>query len=195
LVERLARLYGWSVQPEDLVFIPGVVTGLNMACHAFGKPGDGALVQTPVYGPFLTAPGNAGLERQVMALTYGPDGRYALDPDRMREAITPATRLFLLCNPHNPVGRVFERAELLAMAECCLAHDVIIVSDEIHCDFVYDGRHHVPIASLDPEAEPPADTAATIDDLDVDPRSERGIELALARQERHEAAEFCRGEE
>ncbi len=151
IVERLARLYGWQVRTGDLVFVPGVVTGLNMACHGLAQAGEGALVQTPVYGPFLSAPGNAGLQRQEMELTLGEDGRYALDMDRMRAAVTASTRLFILCNPHNPVGRMFRRDELEAMAELCLASGLTIVSDEIHCDFCYDGRPHVPIASLSPE--------------------------------------------
>ncbi|NLD43799.1 MAG: putative C-S lyase [Chloroflexi bacterium] len=150
IVARLADRYGWQVSPDDLVFIPGVVTGLNMACQSLAKPGEGVLVQTPVYGPFLSAPANAGLRRDEMELTVGPDGRYAVDVARMRAAILPTTRLFILCNPHNPVGRVFRRDELAAMAEACVERDVTIVSDEIHCDFCFDGHQHVPIASLSP---------------------------------------------
>jgi cystathionine beta-lyase len=151
VVERLARLYGWEVEPEDLVFLPGVVTGINMACHALGRPGEAALIQTPVYYPFLSAPGNAGLALQQMELTRCQDGRYAIDYDVFEHSITPQTRLFILCNPHNPVGRVFEQAELMRMAEICLEKGVVICSDEIHCDLVFSGYRHIPIASLDPE--------------------------------------------
>lgn len=150
IVARLADRYGWQVSPDDLVFMPGVVTGLNMACQSLAKPGEGVLVQTPVYGPFLSAPANAGLRRDEMELTVGPDGRYTVDVARLRAAILPTTRLFILCNPHNPVGRVFRRDELTAMAQACVERDVIIVSDEIHCDFCFDGHQHVPIASLSP---------------------------------------------
>jgi cysteine-S-conjugate beta-lyase len=155
-VQRLQRLYGWQVHPGHLLFIPGVVTGLNMACHGLASPGEGALIQTPVYPPFLTAPGHAGLEAHTMPLDLGADGHYSVDLDRMAETIRPNTRLFLLCNPHNPVGRVFRRHELLAMADLCLrgrrgSEPIVICSDEVHGDLVYAGHPHLPIASLDPE--------------------------------------------
>ena len=151
IVERMERLYNWHIQPEWVVFVPGVVTGFNVACHAYAKPGEGALIQTPVYQPFLYAPKSAGLMRQEMELTHLPDGSYSIDFVAFEEAITPETRLFILCNPHNPVGRVFKRAELEGMAEICLRHNVIICSDEIHCDLVYSGQKHLPLASLSPE--------------------------------------------
>lgn len=151
VIERLWRLYGWSVGPEALVFIPGVVRGLNLACHAVGAEGDGVLVQTPVYPPFFTAPANARRALRQMALTRGPDGHYTVDLDRFEGALCGGTRLFALCNPHNPVGRAFTRQELEAMATACLRHDVVICSDEIHCDLVFRGHRHVPVATLGPE--------------------------------------------
>ncbi len=150
-VERLARLYAWEVEPEDLVFLPGVVTGINLACHALGQPGDAAFIQTPVYYPFLTAPRNAGLDLQQMELTRKGNGSYEIDFDLFEQALTPQTRLFILCNPHNPVSRVFQRNELARMAEICLKKGVVVCSDEIHCDLVFSGYQHIPIASLDPE--------------------------------------------
>lgn len=151
IVERLQRLYGWRVSPGELIFLPGVVTGFNLVCHAFASPGDGALVQTPVYYPILDAPAGAGLTRDEMALTHRPDGRYEIDFDVFEETITDRTRVFILCNPHNPVGRVFRREELERMAETCLRRDVVICSDEIHCDLVFPAYRHEPIASLSPE--------------------------------------------
>jgi cystathionine beta-lyase len=151
VVERLAGFYGWQVAPEALIFLPGVVTGFNLACRAATSPGDGVLVQTPVYPPILSAPANAGLTRDEMELTPQPDGRYAVDFAAFEGAITDRTRLFILCNPHNPVGRVFQRGELERMAEVCLRHNVVVCSDEIHCDLLFRGNCHVPIASLDPE--------------------------------------------
>jgi cystathionine beta-lyase len=151
VVERLERLYGWQVSPEALFFVPGVVTGFNLVAHAVTSPGQGMLVQTPVYHPMLYAPGNAGLTCDEMELTCGSDGRYEIDFDAFEAAITDQTRLFLLCNPHNPVGRVFRREELVRMAEICLRHGMIICSDEIHCDLVFSGHRHLPIASLDPK--------------------------------------------
>lgn len=151
LVERLARLYDWQVEPEALIFLPGVVTGFNLATHAVTSPGDGVLAQTPVYYPILYAPGNAGCTLDEMELTRLPDGQYQVDFDLFEETLTARTRIFILCNPHNPVGRVFRREELEHMAEICLRHDLVICSDEIHCDLLFTGQQHLPIATLAPE--------------------------------------------
>jgi cystathionine beta-lyase len=151
LVERLWRLYAWRVEPDDIIFLPGVIAGFNLACRAVASPGDGVLVQTPVYPPILAAPANAGLERHEMELTREPSGRYAVDLTAFEQAITARTRLFILCNPHNPVGRVFQRDELQRMAEICLSHDMVVCSDEIHNDLVFRGSRHVPVASMDAE--------------------------------------------
>jgi cystathionine beta-lyase len=152
LVERLKRLYQWEVAPEALVFSPGVIVGFNQACQALAQPAEGLLIQTPVYGPIIRAAANGGFASQQMALTRQPDGRYIVDLDLMERTIQPGcTRAFLMCNPHNPVGRVFTRPELEGMAELCLRHDLYIVSDEIHCDLLMAGHQHIPIASLSPE--------------------------------------------
>jgi len=151
LVARLRDRYGWTVAPEAIVFVPGVVAGFNIAGRAVMAPGDGVLVQTPVYGPFLSLPQTANLALNAMELTRQADGRYIIDMDRMAETVTGNTRAFLLCNPHNPVGRVFDRAELTGMADLCLKHGLAIISDEIHGDLVFSGHPHVPIASLAPE--------------------------------------------
>ena len=148
IVEHLQRRYDWRVSPEDLVFFPGVVPGFNLACHAVASPGEGVLIQTPVYRPILQAPADAGLTNDEMALTLRTDGTYEINFDRFERTITDRTRLFILCNPHNPVGRVFRRDELETMAEICLRHDIVICSDEIHCDLLFDDHVHTPIASL-----------------------------------------------
>lgn len=147
---RLKHLYGWQVATEDIFFIPGVVTGLNMAAHAFCQAGDGVLIQPPVYYPFLAVPANASLVGQYNQVRLN-GGRYEMDLDDFERTITDRTRLLILCNPHNPVGRVYERAELDRLAELCLRHRVILCSDEIHCDLIYSGHQHIPIASLSPE--------------------------------------------
>jgi len=151
IVERLQRLYDWQVEPEALIFVPGVVTGFNQAVQALALPGEGVLAQTPVYYPILYAPGNAGCTLDEMELTRRPDGSYEIDWEAMEAAITDRTRVFILCNPHNPVGRVFRRSELERMAEICLRHNIVICSDEIHCDLIFSGQQHTPIASLAPE--------------------------------------------
>ncbi len=151
VVDRLADLYDWQVSSEDLIFVPGVVTGFNLACWAVTSPADGVLMQTPAYPPILDAPPNARLAPDGMELTRQPDGRYTVDFAALGEAITERTRIFILCNPQNPVGRVFQRDELERMAAICLRHNIVICSDEIHCDLVFQGKRHLPIASLDPE--------------------------------------------
>jgi cystathionine beta-lyase len=151
IVDRLQRLYGWQVSPEELLFFPGVVTAFNLVCHAFGAPGDGVLLQTPVYYPMLYAPAGAGLRNEEMELTRCPDGHYEIDLDLFDRTIGDRTRIFIMCNPHNPVGRVFRREELARMAETCLRHNILICSDEIHCDLVFEGNRHLPMATLAPE--------------------------------------------
>jgi cystathionine beta-lyase len=152
LVERLADRYHWQVQREELVFLPGVVKGLNMACQAFVSPGQGVLVQTPVYPPFLGVPEHAGAVLQCAELGQNEEsGEYFIDWDRFEAACTDQTRLFILCNPHNPIGRVWKRSDLERLAEICLRRNILIVSDDIHCDLIYAGQTHIPIASLDPQ--------------------------------------------
>jgi cystathionine beta-lyase len=148
IVTHLAEAYQWEVQPEDIVFLPGVVPGFNMAVKAFCAPGQAVLVQTPVYRPMLEAPGHWGLPRKEAPLLRDGAG-YALDMDAFRAALD-GVGAFLLCNPHNPVGKVFSAAELRAMGEACLSAGALIVADEIHAGLGLDGRAHVPIASLDP---------------------------------------------
>jgi cystathionine beta-lyase len=151
VVERMWDRYQWKISTEDLIFIPGVVTGFNLAANAFASPNGGVLIQTPVYPPFISSADNTGNNLQQMELTRGEDGRYTINFEAFEKAITDETRLFILCNPHNPVGRVFTKEELERMAEICLKHDVVICSDEIHSDLVFSGHHHIPIASLNEE--------------------------------------------
>jgi cystathionine beta-lyase len=151
---RLDRLYSWRVTPEDIIFLPGLVCGLNLVSRAVGASGDGVLVTPPVYPPFLTAPTNQDRTLHVAELarhTTGQRIRYTPDYDAFAQAIQPNTRLFLLCNPHNPVGRAWTRDELLHTADLCQRNNLVICSDEIHCDLLLGGTRHLPIASLDPE--------------------------------------------
>jgi len=147
---RMADLYGWQIAVEDVVYLPGVVPGFNLAARAVSEPGDAVLVQPPVYYPFLTAPRNAGLDLQCAEVTLRGE-RYEIDFDAFEATITSQTSMFLFCNPHNPVGRAYRRDELTRLAEICLRHDVVICSDEIHCDLVFSGHRHTPIAALSPE--------------------------------------------
>ncbi len=154
LVERMASRYGWQVKADEIFFLPGLAYSLGVMCQLTGEPGTGVLMQTPVYHPFLVAPPNNKQFVQAAELVCVHENgrvRYEIDFDAFEHAITPETSLFLMCNPHNPVGRMWTRAELERMAEICLRHDLYICSDEIHCDLLMDGRSHTPIASLSPE--------------------------------------------
>jgi cystathionine beta-lyase len=151
IVERMAERYDWQIQPEDILFQPGVGGALKFACLAFASPEQAVLVQTPVYPPILEAAKNTGVLGRQTELLRSPDGAYTIDFEAFEAAMRDQTGLFLLCNPHNPVGRVFRRDEMEHMAEICLRHGVLICSDEIHCDLLYTGQRHVPMASLDPE--------------------------------------------
>jgi cystathionine beta-lyase len=151
---RMAALYRWTVAPEQIVYLPGLVCGLNVACRAVGAPGDAVLAQTPVYPPFLSAPTHQDRRLITAELIAEPrDGRlyYGFDDAAFAAAIDPRTRLFILCHPHNPVGRTFNSEELQRLAAICERHDLTICSDEIHCDLLLDGRRHVPLATLAPE--------------------------------------------
>ncbi|MBT8331754.1 MAG: PatB family C-S lyase, partial [Deltaproteobacteria bacterium] len=149
VVEKLAADFNWSIQPEWLVWLPGLVTGFNVACRAVGEDNDDIMTAVPVYPHFLTAPQNSR-RRLIKVPLHEADNHWTFDFDRLEKAITPHTRMFLLCNPHNPVGRVFSRDELNTLAAICDKYDIIICSDEIHCDLILDGeKTHIPTATLD----------------------------------------------
>lgn len=149
VVERLTARFGWTVAPEAVHVMPGVIPGLFLGTMATTGPGEEVIVQPPIYPPFFAAirqTQRAVLENPMVDTGAG----FAFDLDQLRAAITPATRMLMFCNPHNPTGRVFTRAELEALAEIVLEHRLWVVSDELHADLVFDGRH-VPFASLSPE--------------------------------------------
>jgi cystathionine beta-lyase len=149
VVDALARRYGWTIDPSWLVWLPGLVCGLNVTAQAFAQPGDQVLCNTPVYPPFMTAPRNSGRESVAVPLALDSAARrWEIDWDAMERAVTPRTKLFLLCNPHNPVARVFRREELQRIGEFCLRHNLILCSDEIHCDLILDDIPHIPTGLL-----------------------------------------------
>lgn len=151
VLAHLQAQFAWRVEPEWLVWLPGLVSGLNAVCRAVGQTGDQVLTCTPVYPPFLSAPELMG--RRTLAVPLACEGdRWRLDIEAMARSLTPQTRLLLLCSPHNPVGRLWTREELLAVAELAERHDLVVCSDEIHAGLVLDpGRHHLPLAALAPE--------------------------------------------
>ena len=148
---HLKRDFEWDVEAEWLIWLPGLVCGLNVLCRAVGREGDEVLTFTPIYPPFMSAP---LLSRR--ALTKLPlklaNGRWEMDLEGLERAITARTRLLLLCSPHNPVGRVWSREELVRLAELAERHDLVIGSDDIHAGLVLDAdKRHIPIATLSPE--------------------------------------------
>ncbi|MBT4161851.1 MAG: aminotransferase class I/II-fold pyridoxal phosphate-dependent enzyme, partial [Gammaproteobacteria bacterium] len=151
IIDRMLRLYDWQIKDEWLVFLSGVVPGFNFCCRGLTSPGDAIISETPIYYPFLSAPSNA--DRALSPLpALLQSGRWSMDLDGLAKlAAEPRNKLLLFCNPQNPLGRVSTRDELLAMADICVREQVPIVSDEIHCDLLYDGNRHIPIASLAPE--------------------------------------------
>jgi putative C-S lyase len=149
IVERLARLYGWRIEEDWIVFLPGVVPGLHHAARKLVGDDEHIVSPTPVYHHLTRAPELAPRARTDVPLVLQA-GRWVYDLDAFRHAFTPRTRMFFFCNPQNPGGTVFTREELAMLAQA--SGKAIIVSDEIHCDLVLEpGRAHVPIASLAPE--------------------------------------------
>lgn len=154
---RMQTLYGWQVSPQAVVATPGVVAGFTAACNAVCTSGQGLLVQPPVYPPFLKVHAAAGLLRQDAPLTVESSGSqlsYSVDFDVFQKAVDSAgaqTGMFLLCNPHNPTGQAYSKADLTRMADICLKGNMVICSDEIHSELLLDGSKHTPIAALDPE--------------------------------------------
>lgn len=157
IIERMNDLYHWQIQVEDILFVPGVVVGLNMVIRSLSEQGGEVLVQPPVYPPILAASQNSRMRRveaplvPVHAHIGDPILHYEIDFERFEKAIGAQTKAFILCNPHNPTGRVFTKSELAHLADICLRKNVVICSDEIHNDLVFSPNHHIPIAVLDKE--------------------------------------------
>jgi cystathionine beta-lyase len=145
VLDHLQREYLWAVDASSLVWLPGLVTGLNVACRAVEGS---VLTTTPVYPPFLSAPRLSGRTLLKAPLGFN-EGRWAWDFPALEAALTPDTRLLLLCHPHNPVGRAWSEAELIELAAFCERHNLIVCSDEIHCGLLLDGApRHIPLAMI-----------------------------------------------
>lgn len=155
LVEEVQRMleskYRWTVQSDWIVWLPGLVPALNAACRAVGAPGEAVITTVPVYPPFLKAPALSGRRRITVPMIRRPD-RWQFDPEGFEGALSADTRLFLFCHPYNPLGRAFSRSELETIARICRRHELVICSDEIHCDLILQPeRVHIPTATLDPD--------------------------------------------
>ena len=148
----IEHLHHWKVERQWLGFLPGIVPGLAFSVNAFTQPNDEIIVQPPVYPPFLNVPTKN--DRKVV---YNPlkeiNGRFEMDFDDLERKITGRTRLFILCNPHNPGGRAWDKATLIQLAEICYKHGILVVSDEIHSDMALPGNRHTPFATASELAE------------------------------------------
>ncbi len=150
VIAHLQAQYGWRIEPEWLVWLPGVVPGLNLAVRVLTDPGQAVLMATPTYPPILEAPALAGRKR--ITVPFQKQGNlWKLACADLATAATPQTGLFVFCNPHNPVGHAFSRLELERIAEFCLSRNLTVCSDEIHCGLILDDVPHIPLASLSPE--------------------------------------------
>ncbi|SDX67072.1 cystathione beta-lyase [Ruminococcaceae bacterium YAD3003] len=145
------KRYGWNVDPDTILKLPGVVLGVSLAIRALTEVNDSILIFEPLYGPIGRSVRGNGRNLVISDLVRN-GSRYEIDFDDMeRKIIENNVKMFVLCNPHNPVGRVWTREELLKIGDICLKNNVLIVSDEIHADFIYSGKKHIPIASLSDE--------------------------------------------
>ncbi|MFO1350659.1 MAG: aminotransferase class I/II-fold pyridoxal phosphate-dependent enzyme [Gammaproteobacteria bacterium] len=151
--ERALARFGWVVDPWRMECLVDVVQGIYLALQLYSEPGDGVVILTPSYPPFLHAAKDTGRTAVCHTLSVGAEGEYEIDFERLANTIDARTRILLLCSPHNPTGRVWRRAELEALADLALRHDLIVLADEIHADLVYPGNRHMPFATLGPEIE------------------------------------------
>ena len=152
VINHLAQEYDWSVDPDWLLWLPGLVTGLNVACRAVGDAGGAVFTSTPIYPPFISSP-LWSQRRLTSAPLARRDGNWCWDFAAVEAALDPGTRLFLLCHPHNPVGRAWRQDELQEIAANARRHDLVVCSDEIHCGLLLEpGRRHQPFAALDADA-------------------------------------------
>ena len=150
---RMEKLYKWRINPKSVIAVPGIVNGLNVAARAFCTPKKGVLVQTPVYNEFHEVKNNVGIPQFDTPLVERVDGnilRYEIDWDVFNKQAKKAG-IFLLCNPHNPLGIIFSQDDLLRMAEICIGTGVIIVSDDIHSELLLGNCRFTPLAKLSPE--------------------------------------------
>ena len=144
------RRFGWEVSPGSIVGLADIVQGIYLTTQLYADAGEGVITLTPTYPPLWRSVEETGRRLVSCTMQRGPD-RYEIDFDRLGAAVDRKVRMLLLCNPHNPTGRAFTRAELEGLAELALKHDLTVLSDEIHADLVYPPHRHIPFASLGSE--------------------------------------------
>jgi cystathionine beta-lyase len=153
VVKRLKDRHKWDIQKEWIVWLPGLVPGLHTAARCISDDYFSVMTSSPVYRPFLEASEMGNRRLQDIPFIWRND-RWEMDFEEMKKSLNPSTRLYMLCNPHNPNGRVFSKEELSQLADFCVENDLILCSDEIHCDLILDeSKEHISIASLNKEIE------------------------------------------
>ncbi len=152
IVDWIAAHHGWTIRPEWLCYIPGIVKGIGMAVNALTERDEKIVIQPPVYHPFRWVPEGNGREVVTNPLRELPGGGYAMDFEGLERVADERCRLLILSNPHNPAGVVWDRETLVRLADFCHRRGIVVVSDEIHCDLALWDNHHTPFASVSPEA-------------------------------------------
>ncbi len=147
IIDWLYKRHNWKIENEWICFCPGIVPALNLCTLTFTRPGDSVIVQPPVYFPFFTA-----VESHGRTLVYNQlsevNGRWEMNFDALKDSITDRTKMIIISNPHNPVGRVWSQQELSILADICIKNNILVVSDEIHCDLILPGYYHTPVARI-----------------------------------------------
>lgn len=144
--------HGWDVEREWLSYIPGIVKGIGMVVNVFTKPDEKVIIQPPVYHPFRLTPEGNGREVVYNPLKENSDGSYSMDFDNLEEVADDKCKVLILSNPHNPAGIVWDKDTLARLAEFCYDHNILVISDEIHCDMALWGNTHVPFATASDKA-------------------------------------------
>ena len=152
VMQWIGRRHGWEVRREWLSFIPGIVKGIGMAIDIFVAADEKVIIQPPVYHPFRLVPEGNGREVVFNPLRENPDGSYSMDFDNLAAVADSRCRMLILSNPHNPAGIVWDTATLRRLADFCRRRDIIVISDEIHCDMTLWGNRHIPFASVSDDA-------------------------------------------
>lgn len=148
----LKQRHGWDVEHEWMRYIPGIVKGIGMVINSFTAPGDKIIIQPPVYHPFRLVPEHNGREVVLNPLRPTADGYYEMDFEQLEQVIDPKCRVLILANPHNPVGITWSCETLERLAEIAVKHNIVVISDEIHCDMPLYGNRHIPFASVSENA-------------------------------------------
>ncbi len=149
VINWFMKRHGWSLKREWILYSPGVVPALNLLIQAFTSSGDGVIIQQPVYHPFMKLIQANGRTVLNNSLRQNSSGGYEIDFESLSElAARPDAQMMILCSPHNPVGRVWTESELKKIVEICAANNILIISDEIHCDLVFPGHRHMPLHAV-----------------------------------------------